>query len=180
LNAQDSAESADGWEEDLKVPLTDLRRRPRAKRAISLSTHIDGLRVSDTEIDPLAPVEIDATLEALPEGVAVTGHIAARWVGPCHLCLLSVGGRLDVDVHELYADDPMDEEVYRLHREYVDLAPLVGDALQLELPLFARCPNGGVGLCESAPDLGVLDEAADPERPGRDPRWNVLDNLSFE
>lgn len=137
--------------------------------------------MSDTEVDPSAPVEVFVTLEALPEGVTVTGRIAGRWCGPCHLCLTRVGGRLDVEVHELYADNPGDEEVYRLHREYVDLAPLVSDALQLELPLFARCPNGGAGSCEFAPDLNASNESElRQEPPGRDPRWNVLDNLSFD
>ena len=169
--------------DDLKVPLGNLRRQLRTPRHVELSATIDSRRVSDTEIDPTVPVEVSVTLEAVPDGVTVTGSLDARWRGECNLCLEQVGGELHADVQEVFEDAPSDEDVYRLHHEYVDLTPMVSDALLLELPLLAKCPFGGVGECERAPDLADPDESEEqPEEaePKGDPRWAALDELTFD
>ena len=165
----------------LKVPLADLRRRLHRRRVVELSTCVEDVRVNDTEVSATASVEVEVTLEAVPDGVTVTGRVAATWSGPCHLCLTEVRGPLVAAVKELCADHPVDDEVYPLHAEYVDLEPVVTDALRLELPLIARCPNGGVGSCELAPDALSLSNLAGSQGslPG-DPRWAALDSLTFD
>lgn len=150
---------------------------------------MEGLGVSDTEVDPEHPVRVRVHLEAVPDGVTVTGVVSATWRGPCHLCLDPVSGELEAEVQELYSDTPQDEEVYQLDQAEIDLRPLVSDALLLELPLLARCPFGGVGVCARAPELvEEVDEdhpSADTsgsadDRPRGDPRWAALDQLDFD
>ena len=165
----------------LRVPLTDLRRRLNKRRVVEMSTHVDGVRVRDTEVASTAPVEVAVTLEAVSDGVTVTGRIEATWRGPCHLCLVEVEGPLLADVNELYADRSGDDEVYLLHAEYVDLEPLVSDALRLELPLITQCPNGGVGVCAIAPEiLTSSGNAQSQQQPVADPRWAALDTMTFK
>lgn len=170
--------------DELLVALTDLRRRLRHRRPVELDVHLSGLGVGDTEIDPAVPVAIRVVLEAVPDGVTVTGTIRARWTGPCNLCLDPVGGDLEVDVQELYADTPdpaSDDDVYELGREDIDLRPLVSDALLLGLPMLATCPYGGVGRCPRAPDLAVADDDdGEAAEPAGDPRWAALDELDFD
>ncbi len=143
---------------------------------------LEGLQVSDTAIDHEEPVRVSVVLEAVADGVTVTGEVSARWRGPCHLCLDEVTGPLVAHVQELYSDQPTDEEVYQLDRENIDLTPMVSDALLLELPLLARCPYGGVGRCERAPDLVEPDDSEDvaPVEAPRDPRWSALDDVEFD
>jgi len=151
---------------------------------VTIATRLHGLTVSDTSVDSESDVVVDVSLEAVSDGVTATGSVSARWVGPCHLCLDEVSGDVVAEVQEVFSDAPTDDDVYPIGREDVDLLPMVSDALLLELPLLAKCPHGGVGACERAPDLAEGDddeEAADePESELADPRWSALDALTFD
>jgi uncharacterized protein len=173
------------------VPLTDLRRKLRAPRRVQVRACIPQLTVSDTMVDESTLIDVDLIIEAVPDGVTAVGRVSSRWRGACHLCLDDVFGDVTAEVHEMFSDVPGGDDVYPLGRESLDLRPMITDALLLELPLLARCPFGGVGVCEKAPDLddeGLEDasgEAESPEiasgaHPSSDPRWAALDGLSFE
>ena len=145
-------------------------------------------------VDPATPVQVDVDLEAVPDGVTVTGAITARWSGPCHLCLDEVSGDLVVNVQEVFSDVVGGEDdLYPLGREDLDLGPMVSDVLLLELPLLARCPFGGAGVCDRAPELAAFGQqgrAGDASEPVAEPvperteladqRWAALDALRFE
>ena len=64
-----------------------------------------------------SPVDFDLRLEAVMEGVLVTGTAHANLVGECVRCLETIHDELDVDLQELfvYSDkhddrDPRDED----------------------------------------------------------------------
>ena len=177
---------ADPRRSEFCVPLHDLRRFTHQRREVQLTAPLEGLSVADTSLDAAEPVSVDVTLESVADGVTATGTVAGRWRGPCNLCLIEVGGTLDASVSEVFADRPVDEDTYRLDRDHFDLEPMVRDALMLELPLLARCPNGGVGSCANVPaELEPADDGseeadiADPEEQLADPRWAALDALDF-
>ena len=174
---------ADEPRNDLLIPLTDLRRKLRQRRPITIATRLEGLTVSDTSVDPGSDVVVDVLLEAVTNCVTATGSVSARWVGPCHLCIDEVSGAVVAEVQEVFSDTPSDDDLYPIGREDVDLLPMVSDALLLELPLLAKCPHGGVGVCERAPDLAVDDDEEDvasADAEVADPRWAALDALKFE
>ncbi len=173
----------DAGEYPLRVPLNDLRSRPRNPRPVSLEVMLEGLAVADARIDEGQSVTVDVDLESAAEGVTVVGTIEARWIGSCSLCLDDVGGAMSARVNELYADEPLDEETYKLDHEYIDLEPLVTDAILLELPMLVRCPFGGVGVCERVPE-GLTQTAKPVEEPTAepvtDPRWAALEGVTFD
>ena len=76
-------------------------------------------------------------------------------------------------------DDPdaSDELSYPIEHGFVDLAPLVHDAILLDLPLAPLCRADCAGLC---PYCGIdrNDESCDCQSP-LDPRWATLDELRF-
>lgn len=173
--------------DDLRVPLHDLRKRPRNRRPVLLEVLLDGLAVADSRVDPNSPVVVDVEIESAAEGVTVAGTVEARWLGPCNLCLDEVSGELSAHVNELYADSPLDEETYKLDAETLDLGPLVNDAVLLELPVVVRCPFGGIGHCDRVPEElaraaadAAQDDTSADERPLADPRWAALNALEFD
>ncbi len=169
------------------VPLHDLRRRSHQRRDVNIDATIDSLVVAGTELDGEHKVAVRVVIESVADGVAVAGMIDGRWQGPCNLCLDQVGGTLDAEVSEVFKQKPVDDDSYKLDRDHIDLEPMVREALALELPLLARCPFGGVGVCERVPpqlaEAGGDDSAASDETTSRgavDPRWAALDAISFE
>lgn len=177
--------------DDLKVPLHDLRKRPRSRRTVHLEAAVQRVEISDSRVDPETPVVIDIEVESVAEGVTVAGTIGATWLGQCNLCLDQVSGDLAAHVNELFAEQPLDEETYQLDQTYIDLAPMVNDALMLELPIVVRCPFGGLGECDRVPPelaaaaLESLDDSGEdsgdaPDRRLADPRWAALDALDFD
>lgn len=131
-----------------------------------------------------SPIELDVRLEAVMEGVLVTGTAKVGLEGECSRCLDPVQEELEVDVQELYAyddedDDPAqdDEEVSRLEGDLLDLEPLVRDAVVLALPFGPVCREDCPGLCV---DCGAR-LADDPEHDHGervDPRWAALSSLA--
>ena len=165
---------ADEPRNDLLIPLTDLRRRLRQPRPISVNTRLEGLTVSDTSVDSATEVSVTVTLEAVADGVTATGSVSARWVGPCHLCLDEVSGDVVAEVQEVFSDNPTDDDVYPIGREDVDLLPMVSDALLLELPLLAKCPHGGVAARATGPRSSPPTRTMSPNPRPPSPSWPTL------
>ena len=128
-----------------------------------------------------ADLALDLRLEAVMEGVLVTGTARTRAQGECVRCLDPVEEPLEADLQELYVypdvevagEDP--DEVLRLHGDLVDLRPVVRDAVVLALPLLPLCQDGCPGLCSSC---GVrLADDPDHHHRSSDPRWAALHEM---
>jgi uncharacterized protein len=134
-----------------------------------------------------SPVELDLRLEAVMEGVLVTGTAHASLVGECVRCLAEIGGTgneqsVDVNFQELYVyedhalPEEEDDEVSTLQDDLVDLEPLLRDAVVLALPFQPLCEDDCPGLC---PDCGVrlADDPDHAHEAAIDPRWAALADL---
>lgn len=126
------------------------------------------------------PLDVDVRLEAVTEGVLVTGTVAAQLVGDCGRCLEPVNEKLVVDFVELFAypdsatDETTDEdEVHRVEDDYVVIEPVVRDAVVLGLPFAPLCRPDCGGLCPEC-GLRVDDLPADHTHEQLDPRWAAL------
>ncbi len=116
-------------------------------------------------------------LEAVMEGVLVSGTARGRMVGECVRCLDDLEQELEVDFQELYAypgerpgDD--DEDVYHLEGDLLDLEPTVRDAVVLALPMQPVCQDDCPGLCS---ECGArLADDPDHSHDEADPRWAAL------
>jgi uncharacterized protein len=124
-------------------------------------------------------VELSLRLEAVSEGVLVSGSARARYVGECGRCLDAVEGDLDAELQELYVypdSDAEDEEAARMVGDLIDLEPVLRDVVVLALPLRPLCREDCPGLC---PDCGVrLADHPDHGHESVDPRWAALADLT--
>lgn len=123
-----------------------------------------------------SPVQLELMFEAVVEGILVTGVAGFQLAGECARCLSPVSTEQEIDVQELFLfpdKEPEDDEASRVEGDFVDLEPVLRDAVVLELPFIPLCRPDCAGLC---PRCGA-DLNADPghAHPGEtDPRWAGL------
>ena len=130
-------------------------------------------------------LELDLRLEAVMEGVLVTGFVRGQVVGECVRCLDEVTEPVDVTLSELFvyperaaaavADGDEDDDLRELDEDFLDLEPALRDAVVPMLPFQPVCRPDCPGLCS-------LCGARLADEPGHshetlDPRWAALSGL---
>ena len=127
-----------------------------------------------------APIQLHLRMESVMEGVLVSGTVTSALVGECARCLGPVSTETTAEVQELfvYPDSTTDEtttedEVGHLYDDFLDLEPVLRDAIVLGLPLAPLCRPDCRGLC---PTCGARweDLPADHAHDTIDPRWAAL------
>jgi uncharacterized protein len=160
----------------------ELGRRPGTMRTYTrvVPAPEGGLGLPTIGVPAGAPVELDLRLEAVTEGVYVSGTAYARLAGECARCLDPLTDEVTVEIGELFAypDSATDEtteedELPRVVDEYLDLEQTVRDALVLELPLAPLCRPDCPGLCVECGEKWA-DLAPDHGHETLDPRWAAL------
>jgi uncharacterized protein len=157
------------------VHVARLRRQLGSRVNQTCVGPMEGLDCSGSAVPEGSDVEADVTLEAVSGGISVTGTVRAPWVGTCRRCLAPAAGTLNIKVRELYTADGDGEDTYPLRDDVVDLAPLVHDAVLLDLPQVPLCRPDCKGLC---PHCGASLEDGDCGcTVPTDQRWAALDVL---
>lgn len=133
-----------------------------------------------------APLELDVRLESVSEGVLVTGTVTATAEGECGRCLDPIADQVAVSVVELFAYANSDtsetteaDEIYRVDGDYVDIEPVVRDAVVLGLPFTPLCQPDCGGLCSECGER-LDDLPVDHAHQTLDPRWAALKNFADE
>ncbi|MAS54509.1 DUF177 domain-containing protein [Nocardioides sp.] len=177
---------------DPRAPLVldtrELGRRPGSQREVSRTVPAPAdLGIEVLYVAEGAPVELDLRLEAVMEGVLVTGTATADLEGECVRCLDPIVDELDVSFQELYVyddsrdsrDRPSDEEedgVSKLEDDLCDLEPLLRDAVVLALPFQPLCEEDCPGLCTEC-GAQLRDDPDHSHDAPIDPRWAALGSL---
>lgn len=166
----------------------ELGRRPGSTRTVRLTVPAPAeLGTAIIGIPEGADLELDLRLEAVMEGVLVTGAVRGRAVGECGRCLDEVTEAVDVTLAELFVyperaavaaqdGDEDDEDLRELDGDFLDLEPALRDAVVPMLPFQPVCRPDCPGLCSLcgarlADDPGHTHETLDP-------RWAALGGLS--
>ncbi|GAA3474416.1 YceD family protein [Nonomuraea roseola] len=160
----------------------DLGRRPGSMRQMTLSLPAPAnLGVDMIGVPKDTEVELNIRLEAVMEGVLVSGTAHAPLAGECSRCLDPLSSEIEVNLQELffYSDEDASEEDSLLDGELLDLEPTFRDAVVLALPLSPVCREDCRGLCV---DCGVKLAQAGPDHGHEkiDARWASLQGLISE
>ena len=164
----------------------ELGRRPGSERRVSLTVPAPAdLGIEVLRVPEDSPVELELRLEAVVEGVLVTGTAAAGLVGECVRCLAEVDDTIDSDLTELFvyddgkdeAADDEDDETSRLQGDLLDLEPALRDAVVLALPFQPLCREDCPGLCAEC-GARLADDPEHQHDEAVDPRWAALRDLT--
>lgn len=136
-----------------------------------------------------AAIELELRLEAVSEGVLVTGTASAVAVGECVRCLREVTEAVVVDLTELFtypgsrsertAVEEGEDPLPTLAGDLLDLETTLTDALVTALPFQPLCSPDCAGLCAVC---GVRLDDAEPGHAHEvlDPRWAALSSLASQ
>ena len=161
----------------------ELGRRPGSQLEVTRTVPAPAdLGIEVLRVPEGSQVELDLRLEAVMEGVLVTGTAYAALSGECARCLEPISDEIEVRFQELfvYEDHALpeeDEEVSMLQDDLVDLEPLLRDAVVLALPFQPLCKEDCPGLC---PECGarLADDPDHTHDAAIDPRWAALADLT--
>lgn len=162
----------------------ELGRRPGTMRRVErtvpapedLGTAVIGIPTGDD-------LDLDLRLEAVMEGILVSGTVRGRAVGECVRCLGEVVEDVDAELQELYVyperarvaveDGDDEEDVRELVGDLVDIEPALRDTVVPALPFRPVCDPDCSGLC---PECGERLAVAGPDHMHEtiDPRWSDL------
>ncbi len=164
----------------------ELGRRPGSQRQVSRQVPAPaGLGIDVLHVPEGSPVEVDLRLEAVMEGVLVTGDATATLDGECVRCLEPIRDDLEVPFQELYVyddhapddDGAQDDDVRRLRDDLLDLEPVLRDAVVLALPFQPLCEEDCPGLCVEC-GARLADDPDHAHEAAIDPRWAGLAGLT--
>ncbi len=173
----------------LVLDTRELGRRPgsmrTARRTVEAPADLGTVVIGVAEG---SPVELDLRLEAVMEGVLVSGTARATSTGECVRCLDPIERELVVDLQELYTypgrapeDDPdgTQDDLRELDDDLVDVEPVLRDAVVLALPFQPVCSPDCPGLCA---DCGARLADAEPghHHDSVDPRWAALQGMASD
>ena len=134
---------------------------------------------AETDVFAEATVKVALRLQSYLGGLRAKGFVEAPWHGICRRCSTPILGMSAVVVNERFVDarGPGDDDAYLVEHDFVDLAPLVHDAILLDLPLAPLCREDCRGLC---PYCGIdRNEDQCACQAPVDARWATLDELRF-
>jgi uncharacterized protein len=164
----------------LAVDVRELLQKPGAHKHVVVRAPLDDLATPVASVPPDRPVTVDAEVESVVEGLLVTGKVSATAVVRCVRCLREVDHEVEVEVRELFALEPGDDEdegYAVLPDDRLPLDTMARDALVLAFPAFPLCRPDCAGLC---PVCGADRNSVDCGHGGADdidPRWAGLAGL---
>jgi uncharacterized protein len=173
---------------DPRAPLVldtrELGRRPGSQREVARSVPAPAdLGIEVLRVPEGSPVELDLRIEAVMEGVLVTGSATAELVGECVRCLEPIADEMAARFQELFVyddhdhDPDEDDETSRLEDDLLDLEPLLRDAVVLALPFQPLCTEDCPGLCAEC-GARLADDPEHTHEAPIDPRWAGLTQLT--
>ena len=166
----------------LVVDTRELGRRPGTMRKVHRTIAAPaGLGTEVIGVPEGSDLELDLRLEAVMEGILVSGTIRGRAEGECVRCLDPVEDEIEADVQELFVypgrtpEGEDEDELRELVDEMIDLEPVLYDTLVPALPFQPVCRDDCPGLCS---ECGArLADAPGHTHESADPRWDALHEL---
>ncbi len=126
-------------------------------------------------VRPGSDLVLGLRFESVVEGVLVSGTASVTVNGECARCLEPIEWDQTVALTELYLNEPgppEEEELPVLDGDFLDLDPVVRDAVVLVLPLAPLCRADCPGLCVECGARLAEDPTHQHEK--IDPRWAGL------
>lgn len=169
----------------LVLDVHDLPRRAGESKKISFNVKLpNSLSNGLVEVAKGNEVELDLMVEAVVDGVLVTGTVYLNAETECSRCLDPVAYEIDASLTDLYLYEDKEviteeeDEVRKMQGDLLNLEPALIDAVVLELPARPLCNDECLGMCAQCGFR--LDEDPTHQHEILDPRWSKLSQLKKE
>lgn len=160
------------------VPARDIVRHPGEMREHTFSVTLKeqwGEGIVSYEAG--SEIDLEVRLEAVHEGILVSGTADAKYTGVCGRCLIDIAESAEVEFQELFAYPSEEETDFEVQDDHVDLETLVRDAAVLSLPFQPVCQPGCLGLDPITGERLTESTGAEQAAP-IDPRWSALQQIT--
>lgn len=170
----------------LVIDTRDLSRRAGSLRRTRLTVPAPpALGAGLVGVPSGAELELDLRLEAVMEGILVSGVARAPLAGECSRCLDPLNATVEVEVQQLFVypdlrgemSGDVEDDFGQLVDDLLDLEPLIRDAVVLALPISPRCREDCPGLCARCGER-LSDLPPDHSHAVLDSRWAALSGLA--
>src|ERR1700757_1770107 len=88
--------------QSLSVDVSELLRRPGASETVKTSHILAGVEVPLARVREDSPLRVDLLLEALVDGIHVSGAVRGTAVLACRRCLKEIVTPLEVELAEVF------------------------------------------------------------------------------
>ena len=163
------------------LSVSELIDRPGASEELQVSWPAPvELAVPLLGVEKDSAMQVDVRLDSVHEGILVSGTVDGTLTGQCSRCLDPISQAVTIDIQELFQFefDPMvdEDEQHMVEHGFVNVEPIMRDALVSSLPFQPTCSPDCEGLCDQC---GVRLEEAGPDHyhDQLDPRWAALANF---
>ncbi|NLZ97804.1 MAG: DUF177 domain-containing protein [Micrococcus sp.] len=163
------------------VAVTELIDTPGASEELQVTWPAPAeLAVPLLGVEKGSAMQVDVRLDSVHEGILVSGTVDGTLTGQCSRCLDPISQAVTIDIQELFQFefDPMvdEDEQHMVEHGFVNVEPIMRDALVSSLPFQPTCSPDCEGLCDQC---GVRLEEAGPDHYHEqlDPRWAALANF---
>lgn len=166
----------------LQTDVSDLAGEPGTTRDLAATGTIPGLRSGLGWVEDGEPVQVRFTFTGLEEGILARGQVRGRMHLQCSRCLIDYRQNFGLSIEETFYLDPEraeEKEGYVITDHFLDLEPMLRDAVVLDIPIRPVHAEGCRGLCPvCGGDLNLAD-CGHAQR-SMDPRWAPLAPLAGE
>ena len=161
----------------------ELPRRAGEMKQYHITIELDEPIGIDVIKVPKGPLQLDLKLEAVAEGILVSGDFQVIAKGEWIRCLDPIELEIDKSFQELYsykANPDLDEEEASdqllMDGDYIDLEAPIRDGIVLSMPINPVCDEECEGLC---PECGLKwrELPASHAHEQIDARWSGLQGL---
>lgn len=163
------------------VAVTELIDTPGSSEELQVTWPAPAeLAVPLLGVEKGSAMQVDVRLDSVHEGILVSGTVDGTLTGQCSRCLDPISQAVTIDIQELFQFefDPMvdEDEQHMVEHGFVNVEPIMRDALVSSLPFQPTCSPDCEGLCDQC---GVRLEEAGPDHYHEqlDPRWAALANF---
>lgn len=156
------------------IDVEDLGNEPGSTRIVHIDEMVEDLKVGLVVVDH--PISGDLRLESVSEGVLASGRLEGRAEFTCARCVKAFEDGFGVEVRELFADDPGEDDYEFEEPGSLDPELMVRDAVLLAMPFSPLCRPECKGLCpRCGGDRNLNGCTCDDAE--TDSRWSALDGL---
>lgn len=160
------------------VSVTDLIDKPGASEEIQVTWPAPAeLHVPLLGVEKGSAMQVDIRLDSVHEGILVSGTVDGTLTGQCSRCLDPITEPVTIDIQELFQfefDPTLEEdEQHMVEHGFVNVEPIMRDALVTSLPFQPRCSPDCEGLCDQC-GIRLEDAGPDHYHEQLDPRWAAL------